>query len=93
MTTIKRQVRFRDPDELLDVRQLAQWLGVSVETIYDWIYKSVLPRPIKLGTGRSAPVRYRRRDIDRWLDSCDPSRSSSAPGHDGRHPSGQTSAR
>lgn len=51
-------------ERLLTPAQLAEHLGVSVATIYQWRYRSEGPPGFKVG-GR---VRYRRSDVDAWLD-------------------------
>jgi hypothetical protein len=57
-----------DPDELLDTRQLAEWLGVSLQ----WLE---IGRSSAGGWGppftQAGPraIRYRRRDVIRWLES------------------------
>jgi excisionase family DNA binding protein len=48
---------------LLSPQQVAEFLGVSVTTIYQWRYRSEGPAGFKLG-GR---VRYRRSDLEAWL--------------------------
>ncbi|MGW3571658.1 helix-turn-helix transcriptional regulator [Streptomyces sp. NPDC000941] len=50
----------------LTPRQLAHELGVSVGTLANWRWREEGPRYVKLGSGRSSPVRYRREDVDAW---------------------------
>ena len=52
-------------DDLLGPPQLADYLGVSLATIYQWNHKGSGPRRIRVGRH----VRYRRRDVDAWLDA------------------------
>jgi excisionase family DNA binding protein len=44
-------------DLLLNVREGADYLGISVPTFWRWISKGLLPKPIKLG------------GLSRWLKS------------------------
>lgn len=48
---------------LLTVSDLADYLRVPVNTVYQWNYKGTGPKPFKVGKY----VRYRRADVDRWL--------------------------
>ncbi len=50
---------------LLSPQQLADYLGVPLATVYRWRHESTGPRGIKLGKH----VRYRRRDVETWLDT------------------------
>ena len=52
-------------DDLLGLPELADYLGVSHSTIYQWNHKGSGPRRIRVGRH----VRYRRRDVDAWLDA------------------------
>ena len=51
--------------KLLNKKQVADLLGVSVWTISDWIRKSKFPRPIYLSPGH--PQKWREVDIEIWL--------------------------
>lgn len=51
-------------DEFLTVDDLAAWLRVKPQTIYQWNYAGTGPRPTKLG---ARYVRYRRSDVEAWL--------------------------
>jgi predicted DNA-binding transcriptional regulator AlpA len=53
------------PDGLMDPRTTAAFLGLSVLSLADWRCKGTGPTYIKLGSA----VRYRRSDLDAWLDS------------------------
>lgn len=59
-TTVKP---VREP--LWDVHQLAEFLAVPVQTIYDWRCKGYGPASMKVGRY----VRYRESDVMAWLDS------------------------
>jgi excisionase family DNA binding protein len=52
-------------DELLTVQQLAELLKVPVGTVYRWRHLGVGPRGIRVGRH----VRYRRSDVDAFLDA------------------------
>ena len=51
-------------DELLTPAELADYLKVPVKTLYDWRYERKGPTSIKIGRH----LRYRRTDVDDWLD-------------------------
>lgn len=52
---------------LLDTEQAATYLGKSPKTLIDWRWRKLESTPpwIKVG----GAVRYRRSDLDLWLDS------------------------
>lgn len=52
------------PDELLSIKDLAALAQLPIATIYQLNSKGTGPRRIRLGKH----VRYRRADVDRWLD-------------------------
>lgn len=47
-------------------RQVARWFGVSVRTVERWMRRG-LPY-LRLGPTSKHPVRFRREDVERWLD-------------------------
>lgn len=51
-------------EKLATVEEVAEYLGVSTGTVYNWRYSGAGPRALKAG-GR---VRYRWEDVDRWLE-------------------------
>ena len=54
----------------LSAREVAEWLGVPVGTIYAWRYRSTGPASYKVGRH----VRFRRDDVESWLEEqrCEP---------------------
>lgn len=50
--------------ELLTLKEVAELLDVSTNTIYYWRWQGTGPKGHKVGKH----VRYRRSDIDAWLD-------------------------
>jgi excisionase family DNA binding protein len=50
---------------LLSTRELAAFLGVSVPTILNWKRKGIGPPRCLMG---DRLVRYRREDVERWLE-------------------------
>lgn len=48
---------------LMSVQELAELLQVSVKTIYDWRYRGLGPKAIRVGRH----VRYEPDEIERWL--------------------------
>jgi excisionase family DNA binding protein len=55
------------PTDLLSPSELAGYLGVPVKTIYQWHHRGSGPRYLKVGRH----VRYRRSDVELWLESCE----------------------
>ncbi len=51
-------------DLLVTLEDLAEYLGIPKRTIYAWRYRGIGPVGLKLG----GHVRYRRSDIEKWLD-------------------------
>ena len=53
-------------DELLNVTQVAQYLGTSRSTVYGWVSAGIL-KPFRLGKGPRRCLRFSRSDLDKWL--------------------------
>jgi excisionase family DNA binding protein len=53
-----------ESERLLSPRQLASYLNVSVATVYDWRHRRCGPPGFRIGKH----VRYRRSDVDRWIE-------------------------
>lgn len=51
-------------EALLTVVEVAGLLRIRPHTLYDWRWKRIGPPAIKVG----GAVRYRRRDVEAWLD-------------------------
>lgn len=47
----------------MDPAEVAEYLQVPLANLYQWRYRGVGPRSIKVGRH----LRWRRSDIDRWL--------------------------
>ena len=56
-------------DELLTNEQTASLLGLKPNCLDIWRFRGQGPRFIKLGTKKQSPVRYRRSDVEAWLES------------------------
>lgn len=56
------------PDALLTVHQVAHWLQISPAGVRAWARTGHMPRGIKLGKTPSSPLRWRRGDIQAWLE-------------------------
>jgi predicted DNA-binding transcriptional regulator AlpA len=54
------------PPEMLNERQVAEFLNVSVKSLQGWRLFRKGPKFVKIGRA----VRYRRRDLEKWVDSC-----------------------
>lgn len=50
-------------DELLTVLELAEYLDVPIKTLYAWRYRGEGPAGFRIGRH----VRYRRSDVQRWI--------------------------
>jgi len=59
-------------DPLLTIDQLAQWLGKPKGTLYQWRCRNMGPRGIKVGND----VRYRRSEVEAYLEANTDKRSS-----------------
>lgn len=59
----------RDPEELLTPAEASRITKLSISTLKDKRWKGTGPTFIKLTPGRGGRIRYRRRDVDLWLDS------------------------
>jgi excisionase family DNA binding protein len=53
-------------DQLMTLDEVGAYLQVPIKTLYDWRHKGCGPRGMRVGRY----VRYRRDDVDSWLDSC-----------------------
>lgn len=53
-----------EADRLLRTLEVSEWLGIPVSTLYQWRYRGVGPRSIRVGRH----LRYRPSDVEAWLD-------------------------
>ncbi len=53
-----------NPDPLWGVTELSDYVGVPKQTIYSWHTRGRGPRAIRVGKY----LRYRRSDVDAWLE-------------------------
>jgi excisionase family DNA binding protein len=53
------------PGRLLSPEEVASFLGVPVKTLYQWRYKGIGPRGIRVGRH----VRYRQHEVEAWVQS------------------------
>ena len=54
--------------EMIDSRELRLLLGLSDYQVTQLIKRGGLPA-FKMGPGRNAPLRFRKQDVQRWLQS------------------------
>ena len=54
-------------EPLLRAEQVAEYLNVSTNTLYNMRLRGEGPTAHKWG-GRSGPLRYRRADVEKWLE-------------------------
>jgi excisionase family DNA binding protein len=52
-------------DRLMSVEEVADFLGVPVQSVRKWRYLGTGPTGLKVGRH----VRYRRADLEKWLDA------------------------
>lgn len=52
-------------DDFLSPQGLADYLGVPVSTVYGWRHRHEGPRGLRVGRH----VRYRRSDVEAWLEA------------------------
>lgn len=57
------------PEALLTPAQVSSWTQLEEQTLANMRWRKTGPTYVKLGAGRSSPVRYKRRDVEKWLDS------------------------
>ena len=58
-------------DPLLSPEEVARYLGLPVKTLFQWRYKGVGPRALRVGRH----LRYRADDVEAWLERVgDPDR-------------------
>lgn len=50
--------------KLMRLRELAEYLDVSESTVHNWRYRGEGPPGFKVG----GQVRYRREDVEEWLE-------------------------
>ena len=71
-----------DLPPLLDIRELSEYLGVPVSTIYDWRSRGVGPRAYRFGKH----LKFAVTDVTEWIEAQrDPASAvRSAPPHSPR---------
>lgn len=62
------QARRENPEDLLTQKEVAAEWGVSEKALEKWRVTGEGPPYIKLGKGRCARVRYRRRDVTKFVE-------------------------
>ena len=58
-----------DPDALLTPKQVSALTQLDEQTLANMRWRKSGPVYLKFGEGRSAPVRYRRRDVLAWFET------------------------
>lgn len=62
------QVRRNNPDDLLNQKEVAAEWGVSEKALEKWRLTGEGPPYIKMGKGRCGRIRYRRRDVTKFVE-------------------------
>ncbi|UQE74698.1 helix-turn-helix domain-containing protein [Gordonia sp. PP30] len=57
-----------ETDSLLSTLSAAAYIGMTPGTLRAWRKQGTGPAYVKTGDDDRAAVRYRRSDLDRWLD-------------------------
>ena len=52
---------------LLDKTETARLVGLSKDSVDRWSRTGRFPKPLKLGTSQSAPVRWRAGEVLDWI--------------------------
>ncbi|MFJ9440348.1 helix-turn-helix transcriptional regulator [Kitasatospora sp. NPDC101235] len=55
--------------DYLTEAEAARLAGFSPKTLRNWRYLGTGPKYRKLSPGRGGRIRYRRSDVEQWLDS------------------------
>lgn len=53
--------------ELLTTAEAARLVNVGERTLWRWSRCGIAPRPVKIGTGKTGAVRYRRDEYLGWI--------------------------
>lgn len=69
LDVLEAVVTTNDPNEMLTPAETAILTKLAVRTLSDKRWNGTGPPFHKLGKGRCAPVRYRRRDVIEWMNS------------------------
>ncbi|MFF1906022.1 helix-turn-helix transcriptional regulator [Kitasatospora sp. NPDC058218] len=57
--------------DYLTETEAAKLANFSPKTLRNWRYLGLGPRYMKLSPGRGGRIRYRRSDVERWMDALD----------------------
>lgn len=55
-------------DPLLNTKEVARILGIHPNTLWKWRNKGYGPMPVEIGPRDDRTYRYRRRDVERFID-------------------------
>ena len=55
------------PERLLHRQEVEERTGLARSTIYEWMAAGRFPRPVRVG---NRGVRWRERDVQRWVEGC-----------------------
>lgn len=56
-------------EKLITYKEVSDLLGISRSTIYEWTREGKLPRPVKLGAGPKAPVKFKLSEVMAYIES------------------------
>ncbi len=55
--------------ELLSTSEAARLAGIGERTLWRWSRSGLAPAPVKIGCGLRPMVRFRRADLQAWIDA------------------------
>ena len=55
--------------ELLSFEQVASICGISQRTLHRLMRTAAFPKPVRFGVGPRGTVRFRRKDIESWIEN------------------------
>lgn len=59
----------RAPPRFITLTQTTDRTGFSRSYLYELIAAGEFPRPVKLGLGKRAPIRFVESEVDAWIES------------------------
>lgn len=54
---------------LMTTREVSELTGIPLRTLARYVATGLAPQPVRIGHGPNPSVRFRRRDIEEWIDA------------------------
>lgn len=64
--TLPKQAQANEYEPLLNISEVAEWLGVSTQTMHNWASRGIGPAKVKLN---ARVVRYRVSDVEDFINA------------------------